>query len=179
MEFGKIEIILGPMFSGKSTELMRRLRRNIIAKKKCVAIKYISDDRYSTENMATHDLLMMPAMSCSVLLKEVNGLLKYDVIGIDEGQFFPDITEACELLANKGKEVIVACLDGDFRRKPFGKVLELLPLAEEVTKLSAICILCGNDAFFTMKIGSNTEIVQIGGAELYKPVCRKCFFIKK
>ena len=169
---------MGPMFSGKSTELMRRLRRNIIAKKKCIAVKYKGDTRYSLDDMATHNKLLMPAIACSTLQESIDTLLKYDVVGIDEGQFFPDICEKAEELANNGKEVIVACLDGTFQRKPFGKILELLPLAEEIVKLSAICFRCGNEAPFTMRLGKQEEVLVIGGSELYKPVCRVCFMKK-
>ena len=176
---GRIELIVGPMFSGKSTELMRRLRRHSIAKKKVIAIKHKGDTRYSKESMSTHDKLLMPAISCTLLSDIKDTLVANDVIGIDEGQFFPDICSICEELANMGKDVIIACLDGTFQRKPFGSVLELLPMAEDVTKLSAICVKCGNDAHFTMRLGSNDQVVIIGGAELYLPVCRKCYFSTK
>lgn len=99
----------------------------------------------------------------------------YNVIAIDEGQFFPDLVEFAEKLANEGHVVIVAALDGTFQRKPFGSVLELIPLAEKVDKLSAVCIDCGKEAAFTRRTVESNEIELIGGEECYKPVCRKCF----
>lgn len=101
--------------------------------------------------------------------------LTYDVVAIDEGQFFPDICEYAESLANQGIVVIVAALDGTFQRKPFGHILDLVPLAEIVTKLSAVCIDCGKEAAFTKRVVDSQEIELIGGDETYKPVCRGCF----
>ena len=100
----------------------------------------------------------------------------YDVIGVDEGQFFSEIVEFCEALANKDKIVLVSALDGTFERKPFGNILNLIPLAEKVTKLCAVCVYCTSEAAFTKRIVESKEIELIGGAEMYKPVCRACFF---
>ena len=100
----------------------------------------------------------------------------YDVVGIDEGQFFEDIIEFCEEAANSGKIVVVAALDGTFERKPFGNIINLIPLAEMVTKLSAVCVYCTREAAFTKRVVENKEVQLIGGAEMYKPVCRVCFF---
>ena len=102
---------------------------------------------------------------------------EFDVIAIDEGQFFPDIAKESENLANQGKIVIIAALDGTFQRKPFGAILELIPLAEFVVKLSAVCK-CGKDAFYTKRTAESEEIELIGGEELYMPACRECFFKK-
>jgi hypothetical protein len=102
----------------------------------------------------------------------------YDCIGIDEGQFFPDIVPFCEKMANIGKTVIVAALDGTFQRKPFGSVLDLIPLAESVTKLSAVCMLCYNDASFTERLGDELAVEVIGGSDKYLAVCRQCYFSK-
>eukprot|EP00742_Colponemidia_sp_Colp-10_P009141 GILJ01009943.1.p1 GENE.GILJ01009943.1~~GILJ01009943.1.p1 ORF type:complete len:253 (+),score=26.85 GILJ01009943.1:28-759(+) len=173
---GHIEVVFGPMFSGKSTELLRRIRRHTIANRKCLVIKYSMDNRYSEDCMSTHDRQMIHAQPCKVL-REVNDMFDdYDIIGIDEGQFFPDLVEMCEKFANRGKTVIVAALDGTFQRKAFGSVLELIPLAEKVTKLTAVCSHCFKDASFTKRLGNETAVEVIGGAEKYLPVCRACFY---
>eukprot|EP00698_Gefionella_okellyi_P022423 TRINITY_DN7430_c0_g1_i2.p1 TRINITY_DN7430_c0_g1~~TRINITY_DN7430_c0_g1_i2.p1 ORF type:complete len:150 (+),score=31.34 TRINITY_DN7430_c0_g1_i2:263-712(+) len=116
----------------------------------------------------------MAAQPCT-RLAEVQDVDDYDCIGIDEGQFFPDIVDWAEEQANKGKAVIVAALDGTFQRKPFGSVLDLIPLAEAVTKLTAVCINCHQPAAFSKRIGSETAVEVIGGAEKYVSVCRACF----
>jgi len=97
------------------------------------------------------------------------------VIGIDEGQFFPDIVNFCEKMANDGKTVIVAALDGTFQRKAFGEVLQLIPMAESVTKLNAVCMVCYKDAAFTKRLGTETQVQLIGGSDMYISVCRTCF----
>ena len=170
-----IEVILGPMFSGKSTELLRRIKRYQVSKKSVLVVKYLMDIRYSEKEMSTHDKQMTAAFPCKKL-SELELIYKnYDVIGIDEGQFFSDIIEFSEKAANEGKIVIVAALDGTFQRKPFGNILELIPLAEKVCKLSAICAKCSNIASFTFRTIESKEIEVIGGAESYIPLCRKCF----
>jgi thymidine kinase len=109
-------------------------------------------------------------------LSEIASLVKdYDVIGIDEGQFYPDVVEMCEQFAAQGKKVIISALDGDFRRKPFGRILELVPMAESVVKLTSICTFCHGDAAFTRRITNETEQEVIGGAESYVSCCRACF----
>ncbi len=111
-------------------------------------------------------------------LSEIKHLISdFDVIAIDEGQFFPDIAFESENFANQGKIVIIAALDGTFQRKPFGAILDLIPLAEFVVKLSAVCK-CGRDAFYTKRTAESEEIELIGGEELYMPACRDCFFQK-
>ena len=174
---GSIELILGPMFSGKTTEMVRRLRRQHHANKRVVIIKYDKDQRYDEKMCVTHDGVQsgLPTINVSSLLPLIN-CLEYDVMGVDEGQFFPDAVEFCESLANQGKLVIVSALDATYQRKPFGRVLELIPLAESVIKLYAICPVCFKEASFTQRIGKDDqrEIV-IGGAEMYRPLCRSCF----
>lgn len=146
---GHIEVIFGPMFSGKTTELLRRIKRYTVANQRCLVVKYSKDTRYSTECMSTHDKEMISATPC-LNLNEVEEKAKdFDVIGIDEGQFFPTLVGFSEKMANMGKIVIVAALDGTFQKKPFGSVLELVPLSESVTKLSAVCMICFRDASFT------------------------------
>jgi thymidine kinase len=172
---GEIQLIFGPMFSGKTTELLRRIKRYKIANRICLLIKYRVDDRYSNENVSTHDKQMCKAKPVEHLRDALEEAFEAQVIGIDEGQFFPAIVEFCELLASRGKIVIVAALDGTFERKPFGKVLELVPLAEKVTKLSAICYICKKDASFTWRLGNEKKVEVIGGDELYTAVCRTCY----
>jgi thymidine kinase len=172
---GHIQLILGPMFSGKTTELIRRIRRFQVANHSCLMIKYSKDDRYSKEDISTHDKLITRATSCSELKTISDQAKSFGVIGIDEGQFFPDIVEFCEEMANKGKMVIVAALDGTFQRKPFGSIMDLVPLAESVIKLKAVCMVCYGDAAFTKRLGQETEIEVIGGAEKYMSVCRSCY----
>uniref|UniRef100_A0A3P9BLI9 Thymidine kinase n=1 Tax=Maylandia zebra TaxID=106582 RepID=A0A3P9BLI9_9CICH len=157
-----------------STELMRRVRRFQIAQYNCLVIKYAKDTRYSDTGMATHDNTMeaVPA-NC---LTDVRPLaLRACVIGIDEGQFFPDAVEFCEEMANLGKTIIVAALDGTFQRKAFGNILNLVPLAESVVKLHAVCMQCFKEAAYTKRIGAEKEVEVIGGADKYQAVCRKCY----
>ncbi|XP_040186978.1 thymidine kinase, cytosolic [Rana temporaria] len=175
---GKIQVIFGPMFSGKSTELMRRVRRFQIAQYKCMVIKYAKDNRYSQEQLATHDRHTMSAVSTCSLADVFTEALNCCVIGIDEGQFFPDIVEFCEEMANKGKTVIIAALDGTFQRKPFGDILNLVPLAESVVKLNAVCMECYREASYTKRLGAEKEVEVIGGADKYHSVCRLCYFKK-
>eukprot|EP00697_Spironema_sp_BW2_P011544 gnl/Spiro4/27264_TR13563_c0_g1_i1.p1 gnl/Spiro4/27264_TR13563_c0_g1~~gnl/Spiro4/27264_TR13563_c0_g1_i1.p1 ORF type:complete len:184 (+),score=39.21 gnl/Spiro4/27264_TR13563_c0_g1_i1:53-604(+) len=172
---GEIQIIFGPMFSGKSTELIRRIRRQTVANRKCLVIKYKADTRYSEDALGTHDRQTWDAWPCSSLSEVEGHIAEFDVIGIDEGQFFPDVVSFSEAAANSGKTVIIAALDGTYQRKPFGNVLDLVPLAEEVIKLRAICHFCFREAAFSKRIGQETEIELIGGADKYVAVCRECF----
>ncbi|CAD7668329.1 unnamed protein product [Nyctereutes procyonoides] len=198
---GQIQVILGPMFSGKSTELMRRVRRFQIAQYKCLVIKYAKDTRYSN-SFSTHDRNTMEALPACLLRDVAQEALGVAVIGIDEGQFFPDIVEFSETMANAGKTVIVAALDGTFQRKAFGTILNLVPLAESVVKLTAVCMECFREAAYTKRLGSEKEVASpacpcllgggggalpflswgqvevIGGADKYHSVCRLCYFKK-
>ncbi|KAJ1490894.1 thymidine kinase, partial [Baffinella frigidus] len=131
----------GPMFAGKSTELMRRIRRHKLASRKCIVIKYALDVRHgeAIDELATHDNNRIPARPCSRLADVLDEMKDADVVGIDEAQFYPDLVDVCEELANLGKVVILSALDGTFQKEPFGPVLTLLPRAESITKLSAVC----------------------------------------
>jgi len=171
---GQIQVIFGPMFSGKTTELIRRIKRYGFAKYNCLLVKYANDVRYDDICVATHDRQVAKAVSCTLLEKIENLTADYDVIGIDEGQFFPDVVTFSENMANKGKTVVVAALDGTFQRKGFGSILDLVPLAESVIKLSAVCMNCFGEGSFTKRFGSETEIEVIGGAETYMAACRLC-----
>jgi thymidine kinase len=132
---GRIEVVFGPMFSGKSSELIRRVKRHQIAKKNCLVLNYVKDDRYSTGDFcSTHDKTMLKAVKIGSLGSVDDRIDPFDVIAIDEGQFFDDLVEFCEKWANKGKIVIVAALDATFQKKAFGRICDLLPLAEVVKK---------------------------------------------
>jgi thymidine kinase len=170
---GRIELILGPMFAGKSSEMLRRIRRYKLAKHRVLLLKYAKDTRYSDTAVATHDGVTVEAVSaCNFEGVDVEN---FDVIGIDEGQFFPDLGDFVERAASAGKIVVISALDGDFQRKPFQNICDLVPRSEFVIKLSAVCTRCSHDAAFTMRTSADTEVEVIGGAELYQPVCRRCY----
>eukprot|EP00045_Choanoeca_perplexa_P016768 m.230707 g.230707 ORF g.230707 m.230707 type:complete len:250 (+) comp17354_c0_seq7:4666-5415(+) len=172
---GAIHMIVGPMFSGKSTELLRRIKRQSVASKRCMIIKYSKDTRYGLEGVITHDKQQSTAKACTMLSEAREEAEDFDVIGIDEGQFFGDLVEFSEDMANQGKLIIIAALDGTFQRKPFANVMELIPLAESVVKLSAVCMVCNRDAAFSKRLSDETEVELIGGADKYIAVCRKCY----
>ncbi|KFM57705.1 Thymidine kinase, cytosolic, partial [Stegodyphus mimosarum] len=172
---GHIQVIFGPMFSGKTTELIRRLKRYQIANHQCLIIKYSQDSRYSDTGIATHDRQILDAVSTTVLSDLRNAAMNYSVIGIDEGQFFPDTVSFAEEMANNGKIIIIAALDGTYQRKGFGNIIDLIPLAESVIKLTAVCMLCFQDASYTKRIGSEKQIEIIGGTDKYMAVCRSCY----
>nr|CAH0111083.1 unnamed protein product [Daphnia galeata] len=175
---GQIQIIFGPMFSGKTTELIRRLKRYEVANHKCLIVKYAKDLRYESkcgQGVATHDQQSRAAVAATVLSSIAHLANSCSVIGIDEGQFFPDVVEFCEAMANAGKIVVVAALDGTYQRSGFGGFLNLVPLAENVVKLTAVCMRCYGEAAFTQRLGSETEVELIGGTEKYMAVCRECY----
>lgn len=182
---GSIQLIIGPMFSGKSTEMLRRVRRYNFAKDRCIIIKASFDNRFADRNadpayISTHDSVNeSPAIVVDSLMDAKLHLNDVDVLGIDEGQFFPDLIEFCDLAADSGKVVVVSALDGDFRRQPFGSVCDLICKSESVTKLTAVCHYCGKDAPFTERLMSNIsnelnaeKQILVGGDNIYKPVCR-------
>ena len=175
---GYIQLIMGPMFSGKTTELLRRVKRYSIATYKSCLVKYECDDRYDQDSIATHDNELANAYACSCLSEVMDKMKQHQVVGIDEGQFFPDLVECCENLANEGKIVIVAALDGTFQRKAFGPIPNLIPMAETVIKLKAVCMKCYGDAAFTKRTVDSDKVELIGGADKYMAVCRGCYFEK-
>lgn len=156
---------------------MRRLKRYQFAKHSCLIVKYQRDNRYDEENIATHDQQTMSAVSCLTLSSLIKSgeVDEVSIIGIDEGQFFPDTVSFAEEMANRGKTVIVAALDGTFQRQGFGDILRLIPLAESVIKLTAVCMVCFAEAAFTKRIGQEKELEVIGGPEKYMAVCRVCY----
>ncbi len=176
-----IHLLLGPMFAGKSTELIRRSNRFKIANKKVFIIKYSDDIRHGSNNnnLSTHDENFI---KCDYATKDKlmddktlnNKLRDVDVICIDEGQFYYDIDVFAEYYANKNKIVIISALSGDFQRKPFDKITKLIPLAEEVNFLTAVC-LCGKDAPFTKRTTKEIENIVIGGNDKYVAQCRECY----
>ena len=177
---GWIEVITGCMFSGKTEELIRRLRRAQIAKQKVKIFKPKIDLRYSQESIVSHNDQSLP----SILIDDIDEILKYSddaqVIGIDEAQFFNEsILRICNLLASKGKRVIVAGLDQDYTGKPFEPMPQLLAIAEYITKQHAICVVCGNPADKTQRKIAESERVIVGAADIYEARCRKCHYIPK
>jgi thymidine kinase len=174
---GIIELIQGPMFAGKTTELLRRYRRFKISNQKCVLVKYDKDNRYSENAIATHDnYLVFENVIKSHDLKEIKEqLYNYDVIFIDEAQFYENIM-IVEELADHGKHIILSALSGTFKKTIFPNIATLIPLCEKITTLTAICHFCHHEAPFTLKTSSSDKIEEIGGQELYLPVCRKCYY---
>jgi thymidine kinase len=174
---GWIEVVTGCMFSGKSEELIRRLRRAIIAKQRVQVFKAEIDDRYATGQVVSHSRWRLEA----VRVRSANEILELvdprtDVVGIDEAQFFDsEIAEVCTRLANLGKRVVVAGLDMDFRGQPFGPMPQLLTIAEEVEKVHAICARCSAPAAFTQRLTTTQEQVLVGAADIYEARCRRCF----
>ena len=172
---GKIELILGPMFSGKSTRLIETIRKSVFKNKKSIMIKFIGDQRYTKKSeVVTHDLIKYDSIDCKNLGDSFDTLIKYDIIGIDEGQFFPDLVEISEKLASLNKTVIIAALNGDFRMEPFPVIARIISKADKIKLLKAYCFNCHKDAKFSLRIVQSNETVLIGAGEAYKPACREC-----
>lgn len=174
---GWIEVIAGSMFSGKTEELIRRLRRAEIARQKVEIFKPTVDVRYSVSEVVSHDehAIRSTAVDNSATILLLTGSV--DVVGIDETQFFDvGLVDVCNKLADMGIRVIVAGLDMDFKGKPFGPVPGLMACAEYVTKVHAICMRCGNLAHFSHRLSDADKLVLLGEKEAYEPLCRECFF---
>ena len=179
---GKIELIIGPMFSGKSTRLIEQMRKYVYKAKKTIMVKYYADQRYSEKSeVVTHDLIKYDSINCKLLRNSFDTLKQYDVIGIDEGQFFADLVEVCEELALMGKIVLIAALNGDFRMEPFPVIQRIIAKSDKIKLLKAYCFNCHKDAKFSLRIVQSNETVLIGAGEAYKPACREChvFFSKQ
>lgn len=173
---GWIEVICGSMFSGKSEELIRRLRRAQIARLKVGIFKPNIDDRYSADHIVSHNEQRIPSVSVENALEILAQARDAQVVGIDEAQFFgPELVEVCNTLANQGKRVIVAGLDQDFRGEPFEPIPQLLAVAESITKTLAICVVCGSPANRTQRITADESRVIVGATDIYEARCRKCF----
>lgn len=173
---GWIEVICGCMFSGKTEELIRRLKRATIAELKVEVFKPKVDTRYDDNNIVSHDtsaLLATPVASSSEILEASP---ETSVVGVDEAQFFDmDLPGVCQELALRGVRVVVAGLDMDFRGKPFGPIPNMLAIAEYVTKVHAICVHCGNLATHSYRLALGDEVILLGEKEQYEPRCRSCY----
>ncbi len=174
---GWIEVVVGPMFSGKSEELIRRLRRAEIARQRVQIFKPVIDQRYSTSGIVSHSGLELASdlvRTAEDILEQV--LPRTEVVGIDEGQFLGEgLLSVCTKLADSGKRVIVTGLDTDFMGRPFEPMPRLLAIAEEITKLLAICMRCGNPAVHTQRLVASEELIVVGAGGMYEARCRRCF----
>ena len=175
-----IEVICGPMFSGKSEELIRRLRRAQIARQRVQIFKPALDNRFGTDTIVSHSSLTMEAevvRSSDELISRVKD--RTEVVGIDEVQFFDSgIVQVCEKLANMGKRVIVAGLDLDYRGVPFEPVPQIMAVAEYVTKTLAVCARCGAPASRSQRLVPGSERIMVGAQEAYEARCRRCFEVE-
>ena len=173
---GRIEVVCGSMFSGKTEELIRRMKRAKFAKQKVEIFKPSLDTRYSDVDVVSHDQHSIP--STPIDSSSTIALLSsdIDVVGIDEAQFLDDgVVDVCNDLANRGVRVIVAGLDMDFQRKPFGPMPALCAIADEVTKVHAICVKCGALAYISHRLVANDKRVLLGEQMEYEPLCRECY----
>jgi thymidine kinase len=174
---GWIEVICGPMFSGKSEELMRRLRRARIARKRVQVFKPVIDTRYSHDEIVSHGDVRMGSEvvdSATDIVKKIDW--RSQVIGVDEANFMgPELIEVAGQLADTGKQVILAGLDTDFMGRPFSPIPELLAQAESITKTLAICMRCGNPAKHTQRLVESDDLIVVGAGGMYEARCRRCF----
>ena len=173
---GRIEVVCGSMFSGKTEELIRRMKRAMFARQRVEIFKPSIDKRYSDEDVVSHDRNIIPSTpvdsSATILLLSSD----IEVVGIDEAQFLdPGLVDVCNQLANRGVRVIVAGLDMDFKGVPFGPMPALCAIADEVTKVHAICVRCGALAYLSHRLVKNTKQVMLGEKAEYEPLCRECY----
>lgn len=173
---GCIEVVCGSMFSGKTEELIRRLRRAQFANQKIALFKPTVDNRYSDVEVVSHDFHKLT----STPIKDPADMLKVGpevkVVGVDEAQFFDDsLVDVCQALANRGVRVIVAGLDMDYLGQPFGPMPRLMAVAEDVQKVHAICVKCGALATFSHRLSKSQDLVLLGEKDIYEPLCRDCF----
>ena len=188
---GSIELIIGPMFCGKTTELIRRAQTASVANKRVLLIKFILDDRYDKGDViTTHSkqkysstegddfLAPIKVISSLNLISQntIDEVKKHDVICIDEGQFYSDLIEACERWAEEKKRIIISALDSDYLRRPFGQTCDLISKCELVTKLTGVCMICNKRAAsFTKRIKQIDQLVVFSSTELYRSCCRTCY----
>lgn len=181
---GYIELIIGPMYSGKTSRLISVYRQSLLCNVNCLTINYAEDTRYSHSQLSSHDQIMVPchfAGTISEIIKDTKHSEEYkkaEVILINEGQFFPDLKETVLKMVDKdNKRVYVCGLDGDFRRRSFGQILELVPHADSVLKLKSLCVICknGTPALFSHRINQSNKEVKVIGSDAYLPLCRKCY----
>ena len=173
---GRIEVVCGSMFSGKTEEMIRRMKRAVFAHQKVEIFKPAIDTRYSDEDVVSHDsnsIRSTPVESSASILLLSSDI---DVVGIDEAQFLDDgLVDVCNQLANRGVRVIIAGLDMDFKGVPFGPIPALCAIADDVTKVHAICVKCGNLAYLSHRIVSGDKRVMLGEQTEYEPLCRECY----
>ncbi len=173
---GAIEVIAGSMFSGKTEELIRRLKRAKIAKQRVEIFKPVVDVRYSETEVVSHDdnsIRSTPVENSSNILLLSNDV---EVIGVDEAQFFDKgLIEVATKLANMGARIIIAGLDMDFKGMPFGPIPGLMAIADHITKVHAICVRCGNIAQFSHRLSEKKQVVLMGEKDIYEPLCRSCY----
>jgi len=175
---GYLELIVGPMFSGKTSRLVEEYRKCLFCNIAVAVINHSADTRYSETQLSTHDMVKIPCRMAP-RLREVwseEGVRSADVVLINEGQFFDDLAEVVVEMVNAGKQVYVCGLDGDFQRKRFGQMLDLIPFCDKITKLTSLCSLCknGTKGIFSLRLTRETEQMVVG-AENYMPVCRVCY----
>ena len=175
-----IVLILGPMYSGKSTELIKRVRRHYVSKQNCQLIKYDADSRYGDQiTVCTHDLHTSGDIPCIsfgkyIDLSKVEDIDSLDVVGIDEGQFYSNLAEVCLQLSDEGKTVYVSALNGTYKKQLFSTVADLIPHCDAIIYLTAVCDRCHKDAVYSHRTVANEDIELIGGTDSYIALCRKC-----
>ena len=173
---GSIEVICGSMFSGKTEELIRRMKRAQFAKQKVAIYKPCIDVRYSEDQVVSHDAHSIPSVPIDTPTKMLEISSDVEVVGIDEAQFFDNsIIEVVQALANRGVRVIIAGLDTDFLGKPFGPMPALMAIAEDIQKVHAICVKCGSPANHSHRLIKNEQLVVLGEKDEYEPLCRHCY----
>lgn len=173
---GWIEVVCGSMFSGKTEELIRRIRRANIARQRTEIFKPAMDTRFSKDEVVSHDESALRSTAVATASQIILLAQDSDVVGVDEAQFFgDDLVDVCRQLAESGKRVIVAGLDQDYLGQPFEPMPQLMAIAEYVTKLHAICVVCGNPANHSQRLVAGNARVLLGAKEAYEPRCRDCF----
>jgi len=174
---GWIVVICGPMFSGKSEELIRRLRRAMIARKRVEVFKPAIDDRYSADEIVSHGDLRMNSQvvtGAHDIIERIDW--RSEVVGIDEANFMgPQLVEVAQRLADSGKQVIIAGLDTDYLGRPFAPIPDLLAHAESIAKTLAVCVRCGNPAKHTQRLRGSDDLIVVGASDMYEARCRRCF----
>lgn len=173
---GCIEVVCGSMFSGKTEELIRRLRRAQFANQKIEIFKPVVDNRYSDVEVVSHDFHSIKSKPISDPAEMLSIAPDVEVVGVDEAQFFNDsLVDVCQQLANRGIRVIIAGLDTDYLGNPFGPMPRLMAVAEDVQKVHAICVKCGNLANHSHRLSKSKDLVVLGEKDIYEPLCRECF----
>lgn len=179
---GRIKVYIGPMWARKTSSMSDDVERFYIAKKRCIIVKYINDVRYdhlsvvgSVVTHAKREYEQLETVVTHKLADILDTLLHYDVIGVDEAQFYPDVVDILQLLANMGKIIFCAALDADFMAQPFRDIPRLIAIAEEVVKLHAVCK-CGALASYTSRLTDDTDVEKIGGSDMYASLCRSCMW---